>query len=115
GSLLGGERERASEESVTLTLETAHVLLVNIAGYSQLLMDQQKGRLGELQRLVLDAAECRHAGKEHLVRLPAADGMALAFFGDPEAPVRCAIDISRALKGQSDIELRMAVHSGPVY
>ena len=112
---LKGERERASEESVTLTLETAHVLLVNIVGYSQLLMDQQKGRLAELQRLVLDAAECRRAGKEHLVRLPAGDGVALAFFGDPEAPVRCAIDISRVLRNRPDIMVRMGVHSGPVY
>ena len=115
GSDLEPARAPASEESVTLTLETAHVLILNIAGYSQLLMDQQKGCLAELQRLVLDAAECIRAGKEHLVRLPAGDGIALAFFGDSEAPVRCAIDISRALKGRSDIELRMGVHSGPVY
>jgi len=115
GSDLEPARAPASEESVTLTLETAHVLILNIAGYSQLLMDQQKGCLAELQRLVLDAAECIRAGKEHLVRLPAGDGIALAFFGDSEAPVRCAIDISRALKGKSDIELRMGVHSGPVY
>src|SRR5207302_1533235 len=83
-------------------------------GYSQLLMDQQKTRLGELQQVVLDAPEYRRAGK-NLVRLPTGDGMALVFFGDPEAPVRCAIDISRALRNRRDIMVRMGVHSGPVY
>ena len=111
---LKGAGVRASEESVTLTLETAHVLILNVVGYSQLLMDQQKTRLGELQQVVLDAPEYRRAGK-NLVRLPTGDGMALVFFGDPEAPVRCAIDISRALRNRPDIMVRMGVHSGPVY
>ncbi|PYS66813.1 MAG: hypothetical protein DMF73_20815 [Acidobacteria bacterium] len=114
GSDLKGARAGASEESVTLTLETAHVLLVNIVGYSHLLMDQQKTRLGEFQRVILDTPECARAGK-NLVRLPTGDGMALGFFGDPEAPVRCAIDISRVLKNRPDLVVRMGVHSGPVY
>jgi hypothetical protein len=37
------------------------------------------------------------------------------FFGDPEAPVRCALDISRALKDCPGVELRMGIHSGLVY
>src|SRR5437016_3203820 len=114
GSDLRVARARASEESVTLTLETAHVLMVNIVGYSKLLMGQQKARLGEFQQVVLDTPECARAGK-NLVRLPTGDGMALGFFGDPEAPVRCAIDISRALKNRPDLVVRMGVHSGPVY
>jgi TolB-like protein/Flp pilus assembly protein TadD len=40
--------------------------------------------------------------------------MALAFFTTPDAPVRCAVEISRALKGHPDLPLRMGVHSGPV-
>src|SRR5438105_2167948 len=114
GSDLKAATARTSEESVTLTLETAHVLIVNIVGYSQLLMDQQKTRVGELQQVILDAPEYRRAGK-NLVRLPTGDGMALVFFGDPEAPVRCAIDISRVLRNRPDIMVRMGVHSGPVY
>src|SRR5437016_1634325 len=112
GSDLKGARAGSSEESVTLTLETAHVLIVNIVGYSHLLMDQQKTRLGEFQRVILDTPECARAGK-NLVRLPTGDGMALGFFGDPEAPVRCAIDISRVLKNRTDMVVRMGVHYGP--
>ena len=52
------------------------------------------------------------AGK--LVRLPTGDGMALAFFTSPDAPVRCAREISAALRSEPDVRLRMGIHSGPV-
>jgi class 3 adenylate cyclase len=42
--------------------------------------------------------------------------MALVFFSDPEAPVRCAVEISRALRAHlGSFELRMGVHTGLVY
>jgi hypothetical protein len=40
--------------------------------------------------------------------------MALVFFSNLEAPVRCALEISKALKNHREIELRMGIHSGPV-
>jgi len=52
---------------------------------------------------------------EELIRLPTGDGMALVFFRDPEAPVRCALELSRALHHYPEIKLRMGIHSGPVY
>jgi class 3 adenylate cyclase len=105
-----------SEQVETLSLETAHVLFMDIVGYTRLLIDQQTERLRKLQEIVLATEECRRVRTEKdLIRLPTGDGMALVFFGDPEAPVRCAIEISRALKAQPDIELRMGVHSGLVY
>ena len=90
------------EEAETLSLETAHVLFMDIVGYSKLLIDQQKEGLRKLQEIVLATDECRkpHKGRD-LIRLPTGDGMALVFFGDPEAPVRCAIEISRALKSST--------------
>src|SRR6201981_445864 len=39
--------------------------------------------------------------------------MALVFYTSPEAPARCAIEISRALKEHPRLQLRMGVHSGP--
>jgi hypothetical protein len=42
--------------------------------------------------------------------------MALAFFGDPEAPVRCAMQISQAMRRElCAFDLRMGIHSGLVY
>ncbi len=40
--------------------------------------------------------------------------MALVFYQSPEAPVDCALEISRALKNHPELRLRMGVHSGPV-
>lgn len=79
-------------------------------------MDQQQRLLAELQMLVRDTAEfARAQSQEQLIRLPTGDGMALVFFGDPEAPVRCALELGRTLRDHPDIKLRMGIHSGPVY
>lgn len=51
---------------------------------------------------------------KRLIAIPAGDGMALAFFGDPLAPARCAIEVSRGIRNSSDLTLRMGLNSGPV-
>ncbi len=96
-------------------LEIAHVLFMDIVGYSKLSVNQQSKLLGQLNQKVRDtelfrAAEA--AGK--LVRLPTGDGMALVFFTSPDAPVRCAQEVSRALRNRPELPLRMGIHSGPV-
>jgi TolB-like protein/Flp pilus assembly protein TadD len=103
-------------ESETFSqLEIAHVLFMDIVGYSKKAIDQQSELLGELNRIVRATEQFRAAeaaGK--LVRLPTGDGMALAFFTSVDAPVRCALEIAEALKSHPKIELRMGVDSGPV-
>ena len=96
-------------------LEIAHVLFMDIVAYSQLPMDEQTRIVVKLQQIVRGTAEFARAQKRRqLLRLPTGDGVALVFFGDAEAPVRCAIEISRALRGNSELRLRMGVHTGPV-
>ncbi len=100
----------------TPSLETAHVLFVDIVGYSRLLIDDQKQQLIKLQQLVSGTDECKRAKSSHeLIALPTGDGMALVFFNDPEAPVKCAVELSQALNSAPEIKLRMGVHSGLVY
>jgi len=78
-------------------LEMAHVLFMDIVAYSQLPMDEQTRLVGKLQQIVRGTAEFARAQKRHqLLRLPTGDGMALVFFGNAEAPVRCAISVQRA-------------------
>jgi TolB-like protein/class 3 adenylate cyclase/tetratricopeptide (TPR) repeat protein len=98
-----------------LQLEIAHLLLLDLVGYSKLLVEEQVQLVKELTEIVR-ATECfrRAARNGKLVRVPTGDGMALAFFSSPEEPVRCALEISRALQGRSRIQLRMGIHSGPV-
>ena len=106
----------AHNPSPTHCLEMAHVLFVDIVAYSTLHMDQQESVLGELQEAVSTTPEfARAQAEDQLIRLPTGDGMALVFFHDPEAPVRCALELSRSLRDHPDIKLRMGIHSGPVY
>lgn len=109
-------RVKPAASTNAASLETAHVLFTDIVGYSRLLIDEQTKKLGRLQEIVLATRECQraHAAGE-LIRLPTGDGMALVFFQDPEAPVRCAVEIGRVLKANQELELRMGVHSGLVY
>jgi adenylate cyclase len=98
-----------------LQLEIVHVLFMDVVGYSKLLLDDQRELQEQLTQIVRNTEQVRLAeatGK--LIRVPAGDGMALVFFNSPEAPVQCAIEVSKALKNQSHIHLRMGIHSGPV-
>ncbi len=98
------------------SLEMAHVLFTDIVAYSRLPMDQQQEALLHLQEAVRATQEfARAEASDQLIRLPTGDGMALVFFGDAEAPVRCALELSRALRQQPRIQLRMGIHTGPVY
>ncbi len=98
-----------------LQLEIAHLLLLDIVGYSKLLVEEQVELIQELTEIVR-ATECfrKAAGKGKLIRVPTGDGMALAFFSSPEEPARCAFEISKVLQNRPRIQLRMGIHSGPV-
>src|SRR6266478_3432922 len=96
-------------------LETAHVLFIDVVGYSKLLVNEQRDVLQQLNDVVRNAPQfgkSSAAGK--LIRIPAGDGMALVFFQTPEEPVQCAMEIARALRNHPRIRLRMGVHSSPV-
>jgi serine/threonine protein kinase len=97
-------------------LVTAHVLFLDVVGYSLLPNEQQKDYLEQLQQIVRGAPSFRKAEENRdLVKLPTGDGMALAFFSDPTAPAQCAFEVAAALQGQPHLKLRMGIHSGPVY
>ncbi len=97
-------------------LEMAHVLFTDLVGYSTLPMDQQRDCLAQLQKSVRESARfCAAEASGNIITLPTGDGMALAFFGDPTAPVQCALELATALRSRPHLKLRMGVHSGPVY
>jgi class 3 adenylate cyclase len=98
-----------------LQLEIAHLLLIDIVGYSKLLVNEQIESVQELGRIVR-STECFRNAEENgkLIRVPTGDGMALLFFRSPEEPVRCALEVSQKLKENSNLRLRMGIHSGPV-
>jgi adenylate cyclase len=105
----------SSDPEADSRLEIAHVLMLDLVGYSKLLINEQRSAMDELTRIVKETAQFRQAdaaGK--LTRIPTGDGMALVFFDSPEAPIECAIEIAQAAKNSPEIHLRMGIHSGPV-
>src|SRR5439155_10548306 len=104
-----------AEPTPDLPLEIAHLLLIDVVGYSKLLVNQQIELVQELNQIVR-ATECFRAAEASgkLVRVPTGDGMALLFFRSPEEPARCALEISDTLRNHPELSVRMGVHSGPV-
>src|SRR5437764_6966768 len=98
-----------------LQLEIAHLLLIDVVGYSKLLVNDQIDALQKLNQIVR-GTDCFRAAeaKDKLIRLPTGDGMALLFFENLEQPARCALEIAQALKDHPEIQVRMGIHSGPV-
>src|SRR5881409_879408 len=109
------EEDKSVEPKSDLEFEIAHLLLIDMAGYSKLLINEQIELLQELNQIVR-SSECFRSAEASgkLNRVPTGDGMALLFFRSPEEPVRCALEISGALRDYPHIRLRMGVHSGPV-
>jgi adenylate cyclase len=96
-------------------LEIGHVLFIDIVGYSKLLIHEQTEQLQKLREIARATEQFRAAEAEgKLLRLPTGDGGALVFRDNPEAPVACALEISKALKNHPDLRVRMGIHSGPV-
>lgn len=96
-------------------MKLAHVLFMDIVGYSRLPIDEQTSALHTLKEIVKATAEVKRAQEtDELTSIPTGDGMALVFFNDPTAPVECALEVGRALKSHPEVQLRMGVHSGPV-
>ena len=108
-------QERSAEPTLDLPLEIAHLLLIDVVGYSKLLVNEEIELLQELNQIVRSTESFRAAeASGKLIRVPTGDGMALLFFRSPEEPVRCALEISRTLHDHPQVQLRMGIHSGPV-
>src|SRR5213596_3648207 len=103
------------ERSSEVKFEIGHVLFIDIVGYSKLLINEQGQQLQKLKEIVRGTEQFRIAEAEgKLLRLPTGDGGALVFRTNPEAPILCALGISKALKDHPELRVRMGIHSGPV-
>src|SRR6201981_3589116 len=105
----------SADTASELKFEIGHVLFIDIVGYSKLLITEQSDHLQTLKEIVRGTEQFKKADAEgKLLRLPTGDGGALVFRNSPEAPVMCALEISKALKSHPELKVRMGVHSGPV-
>ena len=98
----------STEVKKEIELEIAYVLFIDIVGYSKLVTDQQRRLLELLNQIVRESEHFRLAEANHrLITIPTGDGMALVFYNTPEAPVECALEISRAAREHPELKLRM--------
>ncbi len=98
-----------------IELEIAHVLFIDIVGYSKLSVNEQHARIEELNEIVRLSEQFQNAeAANRILKIPTGDGMALVFYKSPEEPAQCAFEISRALKERPRLQIRMGIHSGPV-
>src|SRR5438309_5027029 len=105
----------STEIKKEIQLEIAHVLFIDIVGYSKLSINDQHAALEELNQVVRASEQFQRAeAATRLLKIPTGDGMALVFYTSPEAPAQSAVEISRALEEHPRLQLRMGVHSGPV-
>src|ERR1700757_3563357 len=105
----------STEAKKEIQLEIGHVLFIDIVGYSKLLINEQSEQLETVKEVARGTEQFRLAEAEgKLLRLPTGDGGALVFRNNPEAPVLCALEISKALKTHPELRVRMGIHSGPV-
>jgi class 3 adenylate cyclase len=103
------------DEKIKPRLEIAHVLFIDIVGYSKLLTDEQSEALQELNQIVRNTEAAREAeATGQLIILPTGDGMALVFTGSVDGPAECALEVSQTLHAQPSLPVRMGIHSGPV-
>ena len=108
-------RDMSAEIKKEIALKIAHVLFIDIVGYSKLSINEQRAAVDELTQIVRATEQFQKAdASERLIKIATGDGMALVFYTSPEAPVQCAVEISRALKEHPRLQLRMGIHSGPV-
>jgi TolB-like protein/class 3 adenylate cyclase/Tfp pilus assembly protein PilF len=104
-----------AEVKKEIQLEIAHVLFTDIVGYSKLPINEQRALVERLNEIVRGTDEFQSAETSgRLIKIPTGDGITLVFYQSPEAPVECALEISRALKKHPELQLRMGIHSGPV-
>src|SRR2546422_7209119 len=105
----------SNEIKKEIQLEIAHVLFIDIVGYSNLSINDQHAAVEELNQVVRASEQFQRAeAASRLLKIPTGDGIALVFYTSPEAPAQCAVEISRALKEHPRLRLRMGIHSGPV-
>ena len=105
----------SAEVKKRIELEIAHVLFIDIVGYSKLSINEQLAAVDELTQTIRATEQFQKAdASDRLIKIATGDGMALVFYTSPEAPIRCATELSRAVRNHPRLRLRMGIHSGPV-
>ena len=99
-----------------IELEIAHVLFIDIVGYSKLSINEQHAAVEELNQIVRASEQFQRAeaAEPFDSKSRPATGWRWSFTPVRKRLSQCAVEISRALKEHPRLQLRMGIHSGPV-
>lgn len=90
-----------------------HTLYVGFAGSPTGAASED--RLVALENAIRQTWEFQRASAaKEVALLQKGDGMAAVFTKDPISPVQCAVELAWASERQTDLAIRMGIHSGPV-
>ncbi len=95
--------------------QIAHILFLDIVGWSRESINAQGRLLADLSRLVTECPTfqaVKAAGE--LMAFPSGDGMWILFKSDLTGPARCATELAQLLRTGVGPAVRMGIHSGPV-
>ncbi|HEY0764054.1 MAG TPA: adenylate/guanylate cyclase domain-containing protein [Pyrinomonadaceae bacterium] len=110
------EVDHGIESSPSEEPEMAHVLFIDVVGFSKAAMTVQRRVQNELNETVEALAAVHNKVKDDsLLILPTGDGMAFVFFGGVTPHVNAAKELQTKLGKDNKIKLRMGLHSGPVH
>ena len=85
----------SAEVKKEIQLEIAHVLFMDIVGYSKLSSNDQHAAVEQLNEIVRASEQIQRAeAASRLLKIPTGDGMALVFYTTPEAPAQCVIGMA---------------------
>ena len=105
----------STETGKQIALEIAHVLFIDIVGYSKLSINEQRAAVDELNHIVRASDQFQKAeASDRLIKIPTGDGMALVFYTSAEADaiVRTLRDLRRhAWKAECAGHLRIPLHA----
>src|SRR5437762_14187170 len=105
----------SAEVKKEIQLKIAHVLFMDIVGYSKLSINDQNRAVEELNQLVRASAQFQLAeAAGRLLKIATGVGIALVFYTSPESPAQCAIETGSVRRAHPRRQLRMGVHSGRV-
>ena len=97
------------------SLETAHVLFLNVVDFSRFSTEKGRQLIERVKQAVRRTPEyAQLEAHGDVISITTGDGLAFVFFGSPEAPARCAIELSKEVRSDPEIRIRMGVHTGPV-
>src|ERR1700686_5475171 len=100
----------SAEVKKEIQLEIAHVLFIDIVGYSKLSINQQRAVVDEMAEVVRSSEQYQKAETAgRLIKVPTGDGMALVFYTSPEAPAHWEVEIGGPIKEHPTLPLRMVV------